>query len=353
MRLDLEPEIARMASELKADTSGGAVAGILQFCKRKLRNWISEAGYESLSLSELQDLVCRKLRLVFEEVRTDLDLHTIIGKYVALGEPVFATLKTDLNDQTFAALLERHNVNARSDCRYVAVIDCRGDKAHRRFFTKWHEIAHLLTLTRQLELPFHRSTTDRSPTERLMDVIAGELGFPEEVMRSPVNEEIALTGRLTFRGVERIRGAACPEASFQATLNACIARWPQPVILVEAGMGHKKSERARLQSRQLSLIPRQAPAQKLRALTAGSNEAARKARFRIDPSMAVPAESVVARRFYGEEVPSLLDDGSVVEDLSIWRHSDGTAVGSGPVRIETRSIGNRIWALIQPQRQRG
>jgi hypothetical protein len=349
MKLDREPEIVRMAYELKADLSAGAVAGIIQVCQRKLRLWIRESGQSVLSVADLERLACKKLRLAFEEVWTDSDLLAVIKKYVAMGEPVFAALKADLNAQTFAALLERHNVTATSSERYVAVIDCRGEKAHRRFFTKWHEIAHLLTLTRQLELPFHRSTTDRSPIERLMDAIAGEIGFPDEAMRQALKAECAVTGVLTFGGVERVRHQVCPEASFHSTLNACVARWPKPVMLIEAGVSWKKTELRSIGSPQLRLIPRDTPEQKLRVLTMVSNEAARSARFRIDPYMEVPRDSAVKHAYEAtERTEEVLEDGSSIEDLGIWKHSDGTSVGVGRVRVHTRNFRGKVMALIQP-----
>ena len=62
----------------------------------------------------------------------------------------------------------------------MAVIDCRGGKLARRFFTRWHEIAHRLTThaDRGDEEPAYRSEHD--PIERMMDEIAGHVGFYEQ-----------------------------------------------------------------------------------------------------------------------------------------------------------------------------
>lgn len=348
-KLDRAPEIVRLASELKADVRDGPVGGIIQYCKRKLNGWVREAGGAPRALADLERLVCAKLRLEFEEVWTDQDLERVVRKYVAMGEHVFATLRTDLSPKTFAALIERQRVDPESPDRYIAVVDCRGEKAFRRFFTRWHEIAHLMTLTRQLELPFHRSTSDRSPLERLMDVVAGEIGFHDALLTPALNDEIRSNGRLSFAGVERVRQAAFPEASFSATLNACVARCPHPVILIEAGIDYTKTERERLESNQLRLIPAEAPEPKLRVLVVIRGEHARASRFRVDRFMTVPPDSIVSRRFFQQrEDTAVFDDGSAVEELGIWRHSDGTSVGTGRVRVATRKAGDRILALIQP-----
>jgi hypothetical protein len=347
VRLDQSNDIVRLAYELKVDLAGGAVEGIIGYCERKLRTWTREMARGALKAADLERLVARKLGLIFEEIWTDAELDQLIKRYVRLGEPVFATLKTDLNDGTFAALLERVVPPTPAE-RYVAVIDCRGEKAHRRFFSRWHEIAHLLTLTRQLELPFHRSCSDRSPVERLMDAIAGRIGFPDEIIRPWLEAERQRHGQLTFAGVERLRQEVCPEASFQATLNACVLRWPKPLLLIEAGMGLKNAERHRIRPSQLSLMPMSVPEEKLRVLVALSSDAARRTRFRMDKNMAVPCESAVYRAFAQIHAVEGLDEvSSTVEDLGIWRHSDGVAVGSGAVHVQVRPVGSRIVALIQ------
>lgn len=347
MKLDRDPAIIRMAYELKVDLAEGAVRGIIRFCRDKIRSWIRETGNGPVNADGIEGIVRRKLGLVVEEVWTDSDLDALIAKYVRLGEPVFATLRVELDALTFAALLERHSGSTPAD-RYVAVVDCRGQKGHRRFFSKWHEIAHLLTMTRQIELPFFRCRSDESATERLMDAIAGELGFPDEVIKPKLEEERQETGRLTFAGVERVRQATCPEASFQSMLNACVVRWPNPILLVEAGMGVKKAERDAIESAQLAFVQRAAPEPVLRVLVAIANEAARRSRFRVDKNMAVPGESVVHRIFAGVE-PSTPSSGEfeAIEDLALWRHSDGASVGSGPVRIHAKHVGPRVVALLQ------
>src|SRR5207248_171527 len=110
-----------------------------------------------------------------------------------------------LDDSTFATTYARNHVR-RGGRKYVAFVDCRTQgKAARRFFTRWHEIAHLLTLTKQLVLPFHRSAGDESAEERLMDVIAGEVAFHSSLFQPVLDGELQQLGRLTFAGIERVR----------------------------------------------------------------------------------------------------------------------------------------------------
>ncbi len=345
-RLNQASEVIQLASELGVDWRHEPVANIIRHCTNRIRNWVGDAC-EVETIVDLEILVCQKLRLVFEELWSDDDLDRIINKYVALKEPVFATLRSEFDDHTFATLLERRRVTPEAPDRYVAVIDCRGTKAFRRFFTRWHEVAHLLTLPRQLEFPFHRSTTDRSPLEQLMDTIAGEIGFYEPIFAPAVKTELSHNRRLSFAAVEGIRSRFCPIASFQATLVAALRRVKTPAIFIEAGLGLKKREQEMLRSNQLSLFPTTAPVARLRVIKTNPNDAARKCGLRIDKNMLVPTASAITGCFMADH-DSEAKSTIAVESLATWRHSNGEAIGTGLVQIETRFFRDSVIALIQP-----
>jgi len=164
-----------MAAELGLSWKLNPVGEIVNYCLAKIREWINEAP-PIHTIGELERLVCARLQLSFEEFWSDSQLQELVARYTRLGDPAFQGLLDDFDDATFATLMRRKAVTASAADVYVAVIDCRGPKGNRRFFSRWHEIAHLLTMRRQLELPYHRST-DKPPLERLMDHIAGEIGF--------------------------------------------------------------------------------------------------------------------------------------------------------------------------------
>ena len=90
---------------------------------------------------------------------------------------------------------------------FVSVIDSRGSKAFRAYFTKWHELAHLLTLTDQLRLSFRRTHVARnfnSPEEALMEVIAGHFGFYGPIVKPHIS------GTISFDAIEALRQEAVP-----------------------------------------------------------------------------------------------------------------------------------------------
>jgi hypothetical protein len=112
---------------------------------------------------------------------------------------VFATMRHKFDDQgnpTFGALVRRKNAAADAPNRYVAVIDCRGSKYARRFFTRWHEIAHRLPTDADTDEPAYRSEHD--PIERLMDEIAAKVGFYEPIFTPAFDAEMRGQPRLTF-----------------------------------------------------------------------------------------------------------------------------------------------------------
>jgi hypothetical protein len=343
-KLNSEREILQIAAGLQVDWQQNAVQNIIALCHEKICKWLKGAA-KIRSIEELETLICQKVKLVFEEVRSDEDLNQIVRKYVALGEPIFATLKGDLDEKTFATLIERRKIDGNSNDRYVAVIDCRGNKAARRFFTRWHEIAHLLTLQGQLELPLHRSTSDRSPTERLMDTIAGEIGFYHPLFEPILRDETNKPDGLTFSGVERVRERFCREASFQATLNACVNRLKSPILVIEIGLGFKKEEERQINSTQGNLFPVTQPKMKLRVLNIVGNEAAKVSGLKIHKNMQIPAASLLHRFFLenaneGNEIAG-------VENLNIW-HSKGVSLANIRVRIHARRFEKTVRALISP-----
>ncbi len=341
-KLHEQPAVVELAQNLGLDHRKNSVSEIVGFCTRKVEAWLSEARGVT-TLSALEELICDRLQLVFEEICSDDDLDRVIKKYVAMKEFVFATLRDDLDETTFATTLERKNITRQSRDRYVAVIDCRGAKASRRFFTQWHEIAHLLTLVKQLQLPFHRSTLDKPPLERMMDVIAGEVGFYGPMFRPVVMAETC-GQELSLDAVERIRSIVCPHASFESTLIACVGRFPQPLVYVEAGMGYKKDQMRELVSNQLDLFPIDKPKPELRARSAMGNEAARQTGFRIDKNMQIPETSTIARCFNAGEGQS--DSG--IENLRDWRHSDGRALGDLDIQCQARCSLDRVLAVLRP-----
>jgi hypothetical protein len=345
-RLDAAPEILALAAELGVD-GAAPVDAILRHCRTRIDCWMGEAR-DVTTIAQLEALVTQRLQMVFEEIRSDADFARITDQYArAKKDPVFATMRfrfDDAENPTFGALVKRKNVADDASDRFVAVIDCRGGKLARRFFTRWHEIAHRLTTHADQggDEPAYHSEHD--PLERLMDEIAGHVGFYGPFFEPVFREAHAGKTLLTFETMKAVLDGGFPEASFQATLNACAKRLPTPVIYLEAAIAYKKAVRKRVEDKSPRLFEEdEPPAGELRAVMVVANDAAHEEGFVIPTNMRVPEGSVI-HRLFGDESAR---DGEGREDLSIWE-SKGKRQDRRAVAVEARRVADRVIAIVQP-----
>jgi hypothetical protein len=340
-RLDHAPEITDLAAELGV---GGnpPVEGILDFCRRRIDGWVVEAGGVA-GIEAVESLVVQRLQMVFEEIRADEDFDRLTEVYArGKKEYVFAGMRTKFDDAdnvTYGALVQRRNATSDSPDRFVAVIDCRGSKLARRFFTRWHEIGHRLTTHADLPEPVYRSEHD--PIERLMDEIAGHVGFYEPIFIPAYQQASNSKPHLEFGTVETIIKTAFPTASFQATLFACARRLPTPVIYLEAALAYKKEVKRRLETS--SLFGDEPEPGEFRAVKVIPNKAAQQERFTIPTNMRVPVNSVIHRQF--EAITQTDSNGQ--ENLSHWE-SKGKPLEGRAVVVEARKVSDRVIAIVQP-----
>jgi len=339
-RWDQAPEIFSLADELGV---GGAapVNGILDYCHRRIDAWVAEAGGVP-NIDALEALVTQKLQMVFEEIRTDEDFDRIADEYARKKkDPVFGSLRFQFNhaeNPIYGMLLQRKTTTDALD-RFVAVIDCRGSKLARRFFTRWHEIAHRLTTHTDMPEPVYRSEHD--PIERMMDEIAGHVGFYDPLFQPAYQQANLGQPHLKFGTIETIINDAFPTASFQSTLFACTRRLPTPVVYLEATLAHKKDVKRRLATP--SLFDDDPPLGELRAVKVIPNKAAQQDGFTIPTNMRVPAASVIHSLFDADP----MTDGNGEECLSQWE-SQGRSLGRRAVVVEARKVPDRVIAIVQP-----
>ena len=277
-RLKNSVSISTLARDLGIAGSKDSIAAIIKFCERRVKK-VLETFPDCHTLTELLDCVAAKLGTVFEIVTSDEDLRQIQRKYVHKSEKIFATLDRELSEDVFA-ITYRRTQREHWEPEFVSVIDSRGSKAFRAYFTKWHELAHLLTLTDQLRLSFRRTHVARnfnSPEEALMEVIAGHFGFYAPLVKPHVS------GAISFDTVEALRQKLCPEASQQSALIGIVKAWPIPCLLVNARLATKKGS-----ALQRDLFPIKGSVSSLRAVHVTVNEAARQDDLSIFENMRVP-----------------------------------------------------------------
>jgi len=332
-KLDSKPQIWKLAVDLGLGSTSRPVSEILSHVKRRVRNLAQK--FSSATLNDLLMATAEEVHTTFKEIHSNEDLQNLQSTYFALGETGFANLHNELDSQGYAITFKRIKP-AKWDRAYVSLIDCRGDKAFRAYFSKWHELAHLLTLTQQTRLVFRRThaTALIDAEERLMDLIAGEVGFLADFIPSHG------FGEISFAMIESVRRQVSPDASYQAASIGIVRALPRPCILLEARLALKKSEERNKAQLRLAIPVHFEPTPSLRAVHATTNQAARDMGIYLPDNWKVPAESVIAAVF---------ETGCSArgkENLSLWRTSSGSRLPNCPVSVEARQVGDSVIALL-------
>jgi hypothetical protein len=329
-------KIQALATDLGINPTGDPVREILRFCEKRIRRFLRDFP-DCATLSQLLEIATSKLGTKFEEIRSDEELEEVRMRYLRQNERAFATLHEELPAHVFGVTFKRTSRKP-WELPYVSVIDCRGEKKSRSYYTKWHELGHLLILTDQMRLTFRRThfgLDDKDPEEALVDVIAGSFGFLPEMIR-PLAK-----GQPSFDRIEEIRTQLCPEASQQSSLIGITKAWPKPCILLQARTALKRGEHRELAQGTLGFQNR--PKEVLRAVQVTPNDAARAANFVIFPNMRIPERSIIAKVFAGE-----VRVNQATEDLSWWESSDGGKLSKMRVTVQARSGWDGVRALIMP-----
>lgn len=284
---------------------------------------------------ELLDVMTAMLGTSFEEVHSDEELLALQKRYVCDGEFGFASLDKELSGDVYG-ITYRRMVACPGQRAFVSVIDCRGNKASRSYFTKWHEIGHLLILTDDQRSTYRRTHghgTSKDPEETLVDVIAGHMGFLPRFLLPEFGFDV------TFAEIDRIKLKLCPDASFQASAIAYAKNHHLPCLLLEAKQALKKDEEADLLQGSFGFYD--PPTPKLRVQMTVFSDVARERGLYIPKNYRVPAASVIHQVHTGEE-----DYAVGLECLSLWESSDGKSLGTLPIRTEARRFFDSVIALI-------
>lgn len=330
--------IAQLAHHLGVPIRVNPVDGIMDFCELRISQLMADFTDCSTPVDML-DCIANKVGIVFEEIRSNEDLQRVVMKYMGMGEMGFVMLEKELAGETFGVTIKRHT-REEWEPLYVSVIDCRGDKAARAYYTKWHEIAHVLTLTDEACTIFkrtHSSLNAGDPEERMMDMIAARLGFHPAMTKKLMRAY----DEITFDVVDELREQLCSGASRQAALINFARFWPNPCILVNAALGLKKHQEAT--GCQQGFFFHDGPKEELRALHVTRSDAAREMKFVVHPQWRVPERSVIYQVYFDD-----LGYAEAIENLDWWEASSGSRLDSQNVRVQARRTRDAVDALIVP-----
>ncbi|MGH7281971.1 MAG: hypothetical protein ACRELY_10635, partial [Polyangiaceae bacterium] len=219
-RIALDNNVRAVAKQLGVPLRADPTSLVVERCVQRVTAWAAELGPPASPL-ELLDIVCEKLRLRFEVIESDEDLREVRARYLAQKELTFVNIEGEFNATTDAVVIRLQHQPTWSNVRYVAVIDGRGSKRYRVWFSKWHEIAHLIAEP-QTKLAFRRTQAfKREPVERLMDQIASALAFYDPLFVPPLMHAVDLA-KPRLRALAQFAETECSHASLYATLIAAV-----------------------------------------------------------------------------------------------------------------------------------
>ena len=338
-----ELELKRVAKELRLDRTGNFEDMIIEHCLTRLQAWVAVHGTPR-TLSELANEFAASLDLRITEVRTEDDIDAVLEEVAPVQKAVIGDLKTEFGGDTDAITVRRLDPKP-WDREYWAIINCQGWHEFRRYFSKWHEIVHRLLDGQQLAFAFRRTRENRpEPAESLVDRVAATLAFYPDMFEPVVRAEYTNEGRLTFGVIDTVRERIAPDASREATANACLRHVPSPVWFLQCRMGLRASEERRWYSPQMSFLPEESPEAKLRIRNGSPSPSADDLGIRFHPNMRVPESSIVTLGFndaWGEPKVG-------TEALEAWETSTGGPIGYGKIHLEAmRSVNGEVWAIAQ------
>lgn len=346
-RLDASPKVMALARDLGLPWRTRPLDRIRQHALTVVAECLRRIPGIS-TLEGLRSALAAQLSVCLEVVREDADLDRIAADY-GLSEAERRNLQREFSEEDVEGWLisnPRWHAGAR---QYVAIVDGRGDRERRAYFTAWHELTHLIVTPPQLSFDgvgFRRSipvNKAKDPVESVVDAIAGEMAFYEPFVRPVVDEHLSRLGRVTFEAVELIRTQVAPEASFYSTAIAVVRLAAVPTLLVQVQPAYKKRERMALAGIQGELglsSPQVVIEPKLRVVGVGGQAPD----LRIFKNMRVPDTSVLARAHELVGDVTLFAD----EDQDWWETSTDGCLPSQPISVEASRRGGYVYGLITP-----
>lgn len=338
-----EIDLPTLIRELGLSSSKDPVEQLRRYCFEKVERWVHEHGGVE-DIDELFRLVCDKASVKVEIIESDDDPAEIAARYFGQGDPALARVRSHDWTRTDGLCFLRRNRKPWKRW-FVAVVDARGAKASRAYFSKWHEVVHALTWPPQLRLAYRENLIEKkSPLEQAVDQVAAQLAFYDPILR-PVYEECSSDSECpSFALVREVRRKVAPEASLQSVAIKCVTSTSTPALFIVAKEALKVAERRKVVQAQGSLFEGRGglPDEKLRAIQVVANQAAMNAGLFIPENFQVPSGSVIAQ-LYERGFPGQIE---VARENLCWWESGGRPRPNLEVRVEARRSGPVVYAFV-------
>lgn len=345
-RLALDPKLTKLARDLGISTRGPVLDALRAYGIDTVRRWVEQLPINDME--GLRRLVSSRVSAKAVLIRHDSDVQQIAEDFRDFHPSLRSRLEMEfIEGETEGITLERDGL-APGLHRYLAVIDARGARAARAYFTLWHELSHLILHPPQLAFPgFRRAPTPeviaRDPLEFAVDQLAGLLAFYEPLYRPALEQEIAKDGCLTFRAISSARDVVAPDASFFAGAVGALRLIETPAAFVSVRLELKKGEQRAIASGQSAFdFAVDRPQPKLRVTNLIATGSAQPS-LEIRTQMRVPAQSVLTTVFDSNSDVVISAD----EDQGWWETSGKGHLTPTPLRVEAMRRGRYVYGLIR------
>jgi hypothetical protein len=321
-------KLKQLARNLHIPDSGDCLRELRDHAIASVQKMLNEWSVETIG--ELRILVADKLSVKIEFIAEDQDTERLAEKYGQVMGGLRQLLRAEFIKGDTEGLLIDNPKPGKGGRDYLVIVDARGARKIRAYFTAWHELAHLLLYPRRQAVfeGFRRAPTpeakSKDPVESAVDQIAGLLAFWEPLFKPALLN--AASGDLSLKAIEHACMEVAPGASLQSACLAAVRIWEEPVAFVTAAVSPKcdgTSPSLRVQS----IVP---------------NDAARdigcelRKQMRIPPASAISKafEDLLARRFCG------------IEDQADWEVSGRGSLTVLGWQVEAVRRGPLVYGLL-------
>lgn len=331
------PKLRQIARDLELPASDDALRDLREHAVERVRDMVE--GWTLDTVEELRLRVADQLSVKLVFIASDDDVYRIAAEfpqYKLRHLSLRRVLEKEFITGDTEGLLLDNPSPVKGSRRYLALIDARGARAARAYFTAWHELSHLLLCPPRQRVfdGFRRSPNEvqrrKDPLESAVDHIAGLLAFWEPIFKP------ALIGtadkNLTFGAVEGAAELVAPGASLYAASLAATRVWDDAAVFV-TGEEATKTDGSGLALRLQTVIP---------------NDLARRLDIDVRRSMRVPAASALWRAFY--ETPGT--ECAANEDQSTWEVAGRGNLPKLPWGVQAIRRGGAVYGILKPSLKR-
>lgn len=342
--------VVQLARSLGLPGRGDCLPQLREHALARINQIVGQWPEPILTLDTLLRIVASRLSVCIEYIHADDDVERIARTRAAYALQLAATLRCEFVRGVTQGLLIEHIDPQPGDRRFLVVVDARGERAARAYFTAWHEISHVLTTPPQLEFKLFRRTpliedVQKDPVESAVDHVAGAIAFYEPIFGPALASAVQRGAGLTFSAVESARDSVAPTASLHASSIAAVRLRAEPLCFVSAEARLKPAEMRKLRSTQSELglgLATDVIEPKLRLVSVVANDAARSSGLRFHEHLRVPVRSVLFRVYQ-----ELLDgEYEAREDQAWWETSASGPLPRASLRVVSTRRGNFVHALI-------